>query len=212
MTEWRTVPGYRHYKVSNTGRVISFAKFSDGIELKFAYDKRGYPHVKLYQDHHGTSTSVHRVVASAFLGEPTGPVVRHLDDDKNNNYVSNLAYGTYKQNSIEAVENGKNFCANKTHCLHGHEFTAENTRIVSDKGHRRARHCKTCTNERARGYRIARPKPRVTHCQRGHELSTDNTFTRTRNDGSVTRVCRICFAVQRAEMGRNLIARREARA
>ena len=30
--------------------------------------------------------------------------------------------------------------ANKTHCKHGHEFTAENTRL-DKKGHRR---CKTC--------------------------------------------------------------------
>lgn len=37
--------------------------------------------------------------------------------------------------------------AQKTHCKHGHEFTAENTAIRNNGRHRR---CRTCARERAR--------------------------------------------------------------
>jgi hypothetical protein len=41
----------------------------------------------------------------------------------------------------------------KTHCKNGHEFTPENTRILSD-GERR---CRTCVRERMRAYRAENP-------------------------------------------------------
>jgi hypothetical protein len=206
--EWRVVPGFERYKVSNTGFVKSFTRDERGIDLTFFYDRRGYPTVRLYSGPgKKRSISVHRVVSAAFLGEPTGPVVRHLDDDKLNNNVSNLAYGTYSQNTIDSVVNGGHYSASKTHCIRGHEFTEENTRRDKSNG----RQCRACCNERARRQRIENPKPPITHCQRGHELAGDNIFTRTRADGSVTRVCRICFAVARTRYSQNIQARKLAK-
>src|SRR5690606_25876746 len=47
---------------------------------------------------------VHKEVAYAFLGpRPEGLVVRHLNGDQTDNRVENLAYGTHKDNSQDAL-------------------------------------------------------------------------------------------------------------
>ena len=52
---------------------------------------------------------VHVAVARAFLGAPSAPglVVRHLDDDKDNFHLDNLAYGTHAENAQDRVRNCK---------------------------------------------------------------------------------------------------------
>ena len=47
----------------------------------------------------------------------------------------------------------------KTHCVNGHEFTAENTRHKIVKGRPR-RQCKACEREAARDYYLFKVKPR----------------------------------------------------
>lgn len=51
-----------------------------------------------------------------------------------------LYVGTMKQNARDTVNQGRHLEANKTHCIHGHPFDEENTRICK----RGKRHCKTC--------------------------------------------------------------------
>ena len=51
---------------------------------------------------------------------------------------------------INVLENNDSVCAlnaKKTHCLHGHEFTAENTKIIPG-----GRSCKECRRIRRRRY------------------------------------------------------------
>ena len=51
--------------------------------------------------------TIHRLVATAFVPNPDQlPVVRHLDGDSLNNHVDNLAWGTYQDNSDDAIKAG----------------------------------------------------------------------------------------------------------
>lgn len=51
--------------------------------------------------------STHHWIARAFLGpKPEGQVVRHLNDVKTDNRISNLRYGTHAENSADAIRNG----------------------------------------------------------------------------------------------------------
>lgn len=45
--------------------------------------------------------------------------------------------------------------ANKTHCVHGHEFTPENTYLLSD-GHRS---CRQCKRQQVAAYKLRKRKP-----------------------------------------------------
>lgn len=80
----------------------------------------------------------------------------------------------------------------RTHCVHGHEWTPETT-FVTPGG---TPVCRICCRDRARQYRQeARanqppqpPRPPRTHCRkRGHELTADNVYV---YQGS--RLCRVC--------------------
>lgn len=49
---------------------------------------------------------VHRLVASAFIGDVEGKVINHLDGDPSNNQVSNLEIVTQKENHLHAIATG----------------------------------------------------------------------------------------------------------
>lgn len=141
---WRPVVGYEQfYEVSDQGRVRSLVKRMrwDPRVLAQSISTR-YAMVSLNK--HGTvkKVYVHALVAEAFIGpRPDGLLVCHNDGDCRNNVVANLRYDTYRENSLDTVRHGTNYWANLTHCLRGHEFTPENTRL-SRGG--RTRNCRAC--------------------------------------------------------------------
>jgi hypothetical protein len=44
----------------------------------------------------------------------------------------------------------------RTYCLHGHEMTPENTKIINRKSGKSYRNCRTCANEAVRAWRVKR--------------------------------------------------------
>jgi hypothetical protein len=119
MTEWRAIPGYEgRYEVSDEGQVRSLshttphiwrgrsvARPHRGRMLALVLDSYGYPVVNLRP-----RVRVHRLVLMAFVGMPTaGQVGRHLDDNRQNNAVSNLAWGTQADNHADAIRNYGHF-------------------------------------------------------------------------------------------------------
>lgn len=103
--EWRDIPGYEgRYQASNLGRIRSVdhyvTRFFPGKILTPRIRKEGYWSVRLS----GTSPKdVHRLVALAFLGQPTEPnlQVRHLDGDRLNPRADNLAWGSQSENEMD---------------------------------------------------------------------------------------------------------------
>lgn len=55
-----------------------------------------------------------------------------------------LYSGNQTNNMQDRIKNGNNPYLNKTQCVHGHEYTSENT-YINGKGHRS---CMTCRNSR----------------------------------------------------------------
>lgn len=158
--KWKPVAGWEGlYEVSNKGRVRSLEKVivrRDGFKTRKAgkflsLDSREgtwYPRVMLREGDRNREELVHRLVAEAFIPNPDDlPLVRHLNDIKSDNRVENLAWGTHSDNMADSIRNGKqsNQHRGKTHCLRGHPFDENNTRIVE-----LGRGCKACSRERAR--------------------------------------------------------------
>lgn len=140
MTErWLPVPDYEGlYEVSDQGRVRSLPRATtSGRILKQGYTNMGYLFVSLSNGKR-TSRGVHRLMGLAFLPNPDDlPQVRHLDDDKNNNHLSNLAWGTTSHNGLDAVRNGVHPNTRKTGCKYSHgEYT------LRKDGRRFCRQCK----------------------------------------------------------------------
>jgi len=70
----------------------------------------------------------------------------------------------------------------KTHCIHGHEFTSENTLLRPD-GQRRCKACRQEANRRGEARRRGELAPAEghrnslkTHCPKGHEYTPENTY------------------------------------
>ena len=90
------------------------------------------------------TVNAHRVSYLIFVEDlKPGMVIDHMCRNK---LCVNPAHLRQVTPLINTVENSDNFIAinvQKTHCVHGHEFTPENTRIY--KTHR---YCKTCNRLR----------------------------------------------------------------
>ena len=98
---WRDIPGYEgKYQVSNLGRVKSLpGGRRKGSVLSPGRSSTGYRTVVLWSAGRGKSWQVQSLVLAAFVGpQPEGSYIRHLDDDKTNNRLCNLCYGTPTQN------------------------------------------------------------------------------------------------------------------
>lgn len=94
MEEWKWVKGFEGiYQISNLGRLKSFKKYDDGYILSEKNENGGYLSVVLTDSERKKKryTRIHVLVAEAFIGEiPKGYHVHHIDDNKQNNEVSNL--------------------------------------------------------------------------------------------------------------------------
>lgn len=100
------IEGFPDYKINRNGDVISKRK---GVirRLKPSEDKNGYLFVILYDpDGNPHTKKIHRLLAETFIDNKFDyPIVRHLDDNKQNNELSNLKWGTHKHNSEDMIRN-----------------------------------------------------------------------------------------------------------
>lgn len=107
---WNTVPDYPQYEVSDHGRVrraVASFKAPVGKILKPYYHVSGYPYVGLRTCENPRNIAVHILVMLAFVGEcPKGMEIRHLDGNPKNCTLSNLKYGTPKENAQDKFNHG----------------------------------------------------------------------------------------------------------
>lgn len=96
--EWREIKGYeREYSVSNLGNVYSHKR---NKVLKKTKGKHGYYTVSLFHDRARKEAPVHRLVAMAFIPNPSNlPCVNHKDECKTNNTIANLEWCTHLYNN-----------------------------------------------------------------------------------------------------------------
>jgi len=185
--QWLPIPGYEGlYEVSDHGRVRSLGrsftrrdgrKYTRGSRMLRPVAKTsGHLTVRLYGvGGQSEWIMIHRLVAYAFIGPcPPGALVLHWNDVPDDNRAENLRFGSYTDNQVDAVRNGRNGSTKKTHCPQGHEYTPENTAIYGG-----SRCCLTCTRknrrENARKYRARRGHSRKSRCRNGHEFTPETT-------------------------------------
>ena len=98
--EWRDIKGYEgRYQVSSLGNFVSITKRSGRKTMRGSLDTKGYVKITLYKNGARHTQGAHRFVAQAFIPNPENKTqVNHLDGDKQNNAVSNLAWCTNAEN------------------------------------------------------------------------------------------------------------------
>jgi predicted RNA binding protein YcfA (HicA-like mRNA interferase family) len=113
--EWRNVPEFDGYEVSNLGKVRGkdrLRKGKNGLcslkgqELKQVLNKKGYPEVRFRKQ--GTHTRlVHKLVASVFMIKPDNCTqINHVNGIKIDNRLENLQWVTQSENQLHAYRLG----------------------------------------------------------------------------------------------------------
>ena len=84
------------YSISNKGRVKGIRK----NVLKPVDGGQGYLKVTLSKNGKHVDKRINRLVAEAFIPNPDSlPLVMHLDNDRSNNHIENLSWGTHSENN-----------------------------------------------------------------------------------------------------------------
>lgn len=111
--EWRMIDGFEgRYEVSNLGRVriakqTKQAHNPIGYILKSYPNPSGYPTHRLSSNNKARTVLLHRLVLFAFVGPcPKGMETRHLNGDRKDSRLPNLAWGTSKQNAYDRELHG----------------------------------------------------------------------------------------------------------
>ena len=108
--EWREIKNYPNYEVSSFGRVRSYVYNRWGVRdtasiLTLKKHTRGYRQIQLGRN--SKPILVHRLVAESFIPNPNNlPCVLHDDNNRSNNHVSNLRWGTQSENISQGVRDG----------------------------------------------------------------------------------------------------------
>lgn len=107
-------------------------------------DPQGYGRIL----HDGEKRLAHRVSWELARGPiPAGMQLDHLCKNRACVNTRHLEVVTPRENNLRS-ESPSSLQARRTHCIHGHQFTAENTRVI--RGHR---HCRKCDARRQRAYK-----------------------------------------------------------
>lgn len=142
MENWTTHSEHPDILVSDLGRVARLLKTDTP-------SKRGYARVNI-KNRFGVNVVrlVHQLVLEAFVGpRPPGALTRHINDDGMDNRLTNLRWGTTRENVEDAFLNGGRALVKE--CSLGHRIEGAN---LQGKGRR----CKACNQERAQAHRQKR--------------------------------------------------------
>jgi hypothetical protein len=101
---WRPIPGFENYQVSDLGRVRN----AHGLIRKVTCcPLKRYLRIVISKNCANYNRYVHRLVMLAFVGPcPDGMQVAHLDGDPTNCALSNLTYATPRQNNLQKALHG----------------------------------------------------------------------------------------------------------
>lgn len=117
MTHWKPIPGFSLFEASDDGRIrrVAYEFFTKGPRQRLPAimpakeTRQGYLDACVARDgEKQTWWRVHRLVALAFHGEPSGDnyMVCHHDGDKQNNRPENLYWGTHATNGADVRRHG----------------------------------------------------------------------------------------------------------
>lgn len=142
---WKSIPGYEgRYEVSDHGNVRSLLGWN-GLPIPHPISQhvnhKGYMRVCLTKDGKAKTWFVHVLVLLAFVGPKNAKLqTRHRDGQPAHNVLSNLQYGTKRQNLQDQIAHGTHPKTSHTHCPSNHPYEGENL-YVSPRGERRCREC-----------------------------------------------------------------------
>lgn len=115
--EWRAVPDFLDYEVSNTG-IVRRVSYSERGKCGFrkplpfvlsgGWGGKGYRYVAFYRGNKSYQRLLSRVVLEVFVGPPpsSSHQAAHINGDTSDNRLANLYWATVKQNHADKIRHG----------------------------------------------------------------------------------------------------------
>lgn len=152
---WGPVVGYEGaYEINRLGTVRSVDRVS-GVDGRRLHGKvisqrvgrKGYPECWVSKNGRTKHLKIHIALLEAFVGpRPSAShQARHLNDDRLDFRLENLAWGTRSENNLDRVRNGIHHYSKRKECSRGHKLVEWNLYPANDK-----RRCKACESARRR--------------------------------------------------------------
>ena len=109
--KYYAVPSVGGLSVTKDGVFKRVNKRGDIYHKKVWINYDGYPMIACKIEGKCRQFKVHRLLAEVFIPNPDGlPIVRHLNDVRDDNRLCNLAYGTHQDNMEDMKRNNR--CSN----------------------------------------------------------------------------------------------------
>ncbi len=127
--------GVTGYLVSESGAIYS-VKSGKSKKLSTYLGKDGYMTAVMYSSNgKQVRRMVHKIVATTFLGpRADGMVCRHLDGNKLNNEIGNLAWGTVQENIDDIARHGNKYAGEKHYMVTIDDAEVERIKIAACNG------------------------------------------------------------------------------
>lgn len=101
------ITGFPSYGVDRAGNIYKSGKDGVWLQKKPYLGKNGYKSTSLWSKNTETRRYIHHLVLETFVGpRPESCEALHGDGDRLNNAVSNLRWGTRKENLADAISHG----------------------------------------------------------------------------------------------------------
>lgn len=100
-------PGYFIDKQGNVYSEVKRHNQPPKLRRLSPFLQNGYSAVQLVKNNRRHKKYIHSLLLETFIGPcPPGYQCRHLDSDRKNNDISNLLWGTVKENQVDRINNG----------------------------------------------------------------------------------------------------------
>lgn len=136
--EWRVIPDFKSYEISNHGRVRlarSFKQYPKGHLLKLKKNIDGYYVVNLRKDKRYYEFRINRLVLMTFKGPSPNRTYHaaHNDGNRINNRIENLRWATPRENEQDKVFHGTLKGAHKGERHHNAKLTDDLVKKIRDE-------------------------------------------------------------------------------
>lgn len=128
----KDIPGFKGYKIDENSVVYS-VHIKKVMKVKV---NNGYLSIGLFKDGKYHYVNCHRLAAMTFLGIPDNfekMDARHLDGNKSNNHISNIALGTKAENAQDKFRHGTAYNLPKGEDHHNAKLTDDLVGILREE-------------------------------------------------------------------------------